>query len=49
MNEETNKQQVHVETITNFWMNRQNYYVNKKSNAKNSESKQFNALLDIVK
>ena len=38
-----------VDTMINFLMNRQNSYVNNKSNAKNSDNKQFNALLDIVK
>ena len=48
-NKESNEKVMQVDTMINFLMNRQNSYVNNKSNAKNSDNKQFNALLDIVK
>ena len=48
-NEESNEKVMQVDTMIDFLMNTQNSYVNNKSNAKNSDNKQFNALLDIVK
>lgn len=48
-NDESSKQEVHADTITNFLMNRYNCCANKKSNAKNCDNIQFNAILDIIK
>ena len=40
---------MHADTITNFLMNWQNCYVNKKSNAKNGDNEKFKALFEMVK